>query len=415
MSTKHPTALQPPCSRQLLSMQSGLQIEQDDHDMQWLAREAPQFHTQPDPPRPASSFHVQDECDEDASGSSDNDSAGSDSDDDPYHPYNFHNPAQKWVRNGDFVYAADGLQDSYLSANTHAVNDPPYVPPEIQNKDPTSLFLTPDDLEPTGDFQPFVFRDDPPQTLSPLELTASLPSSPDPVSSASNNSSRARRVRGVSVRNTHDLSNVFSLDSDDEADASSGDDASEDEYVPSPRIRSRKLSSATRSQPQGRVKTRPAPRLSYSPYPSSSTSTSAGESSSTANSRRPGSRNVQIIDQPPPPRGSWPKTGPDAYKCPYCEHVQTNKRSPDMERHIRSHFRRTAQAQWVCCGLPLDEALRLGRGRGDNAWHFNGVLMVGGCHEDFSRMDALKRHWRNANNSCIGDIRYARVQDEQSQ
>ncbi|KAI0670762.1 hypothetical protein C8Q78DRAFT_810271 [Trametes maxima] len=400
-------------------MQSNLYIEQDDHDMQWLAREAPQFHTQPDPPRPASSFHVKDECDEDASGSSDNDSGGSDSDDDPYHPYNFHNPAQKWVRDGDFVYAADDLQDNYLSENTRTVNDAPYVPPGTQSLrgGEQSLFLTPDNLEPADNdnFQPFVYRDDPPQTLSPLDLTASLPSSPNASSSAPGNSSRVRRTRGVSGYTTHDLSSVFSLDTDDEADASSGDDASEDEYVPSPRIRSRKLSSATRSPPQGRVKSRPAPRLSYSPYPSSSTSTSAGESSSTANSRRPGSRNVQIIDQPPPPRGSWPKTGPDAYKCPYCDHVQTNKRSPDMERHIRSHFRRTAQAQWVCCGLPLDEAMQLGRGRGDNAWHFNGVLMVGGCHEDFSRMDALKRHWRNANNSCIGDIRYARAQDEPSQ
>ncbi|KAI0657400.1 hypothetical protein C8Q70DRAFT_888875, partial [Cubamyces menziesii] len=98
--------------------------------------------------------------------------------------------------------------------------------------------------------------------------------------------------------------------------------------------------------------------------------------------------------------------------CPYCDHVQKNKRSPDMERHIRSHFRRNAQAQWVCCGLPLEEAMMHGRGRDDNPWKFNGMLMVGGCHEDFSRMDALKRHWRNSNNSCIGDIRYARVQEE---
>ncbi|KAL7279931.1 hypothetical protein ACG7TL_006341 [Trametes sanguinea] len=261
--------------------------------------------------------------------------------------------------------------------------------------------------------EPYIYRDagphNGPQTLSPLDLTPSLSPSPAPAHDALE-SPRTRRARASSSRGT------YSFDSDDEADMSSGDDASEDEYVPSPRISSRKLPGSGRRQSQSRVKSRAHARYSYSPYPSSSTSASVGESSAAAiSSRRPGSRNVQIIDQAPPPRGSWAKTGPDAYKCPYCDHVQKNRRSPDMERHIRSHFRRTGQAQWVCCGLPLEEAMRLGHGRNDNPWTFNGVLMVGGCHEDFSRMDALKRHWRNANNNCIGDISYARVKDESSQ
>ncbi|KAI0372185.1 hypothetical protein BV20DRAFT_964288 [Pilatotrama ljubarskyi] len=404
-------------------MQPNHAIEQEDHDeMQWLAREAPQFHTAVEVHHPASSYSAPDDCDDASSSSSDNDSAASDSDDDPYHPYNFHNPSQKWVRDGDFVYAADDLQDSYLSTNNRAAHDAPYVPPAEQRKDKgPALFVSPEDLAPSSPFEPYVYRDAvpsaPPQTLSPLDLTSPLSSSPEPAPPTST-TSRSRRERPSTSRSgpraAHDLSHVYSLDSDDEADASSGDDASEDEYVPSPRIRSRKLPSSTRIQPQGKVKSRPSSRLSYSPYPSSSTSTSAAECSSTANPRRPGSRNVQIIDQAPPPRGSWAKTGPDAYKCPYCDHVQKNKRSPDMERHIRSHFRRTAQSQWVCCGLPLEEAVRRGCSRNDNPWEFNGVLMVGGCHEDFSRMDALKRHWRNSNNSCIGDIRYARVKDEPS-
>ncbi|KAI0632145.1 hypothetical protein C8Q77DRAFT_1074211 [Trametes polyzona] len=406
-------------------MQTNRFVEQEDHDMQWLAREAPQFHTNMDVPRVPPSFSAKHIRDDVSSTSSDNDSAGSDSDDDPYHPYNVQDTSKRWVREGDFVYPADDLQDSYLAESTHAVDDVPYLPPSDQAKEDMSsgLFLAPDDITPLNPFTPYVYRDaapqQQPQTLSPLELSPLLPASPLAVPE-SDDSSRIQHTPASSrrggVRPARERTNAFSLDSDDDAYASSGDDASEDEYVPSPRIRSRKLRSSTHTRSQGRTKHhRATSRHSYSPYPSSSTSTSAAESSSAANSRRPGSRNVQIIDQAPPPRGSWAKTGPDAYKCPYCDHVQKNKRSPDMERHIRSHFRRTAQSQWVCCGLPLEEAMRRGRGQGDNPWIFNGELMVGGCHEDFSRMDALKRHWRNSNNSCIGDIRYARVKDEPSQ
>ncbi|KAI0335876.1 hypothetical protein GY45DRAFT_1267322 [Cubamyces sp. BRFM 1775] len=400
-------------------MQPNHPIDHDDHDMQWLAREAPQFHTHIEPSRPLpASYSAPEDCD-DASSTSSDDSAGSDSDDDPYHPYNFHNPTEKWVRDGDFVYAADDLQEDYLSTSPHVNADAPYIPADQAGKaQQSALFLSTSDLTPsTLCDEPYVYRDaNPrvqPETLSPLELTSSPAPSPERASTP-HDASRARRARAPTRRSTartaHD---AYILGSDDEDGMSSGDDASEDEYVPSPRIRTRRLPLSSRSQPSGKVKTRAALRLSYSPYPSSSASTSAGESS-LSNPRRPGSRNIQIIDQAPPPRGSWPKTGPDAYKCPYCDHVQKNKRSPDMERHIRSHFRRTAQAQWVCCGLPLEEAMIRGRGRDDNPWKFNGVLMVGGCHEDFSRMDALKRHWRNANNSCVGDIRYARVQEEES-
>lgn len=318
-----------------------------------------------------------------------------------------------------------------LAPNAH-VEDRPYVPPTgEQSKDKgLGLFLSPDDLAPSSSYDTYIYRDaappeQQPQTLSPHELTTSLPqnSSPEP-SHSGNETSRARRARAhntqrVVARAAEDLSHVFSLGSDGEADASSGDDASEDEYVPSPRIRPRKLSSSNRfqkHQPQGRIRPRAAPRVSCSPYPSSSASAtsasvSATESSSAAgSSRRAGSRNLQIIDQVAPPRGSWDKTGPFAYKCPWCHHVQRNKRSPDMERHIRSHFRRDADSLWICCGLPPDEAAQYGVGPKENGWEFNGRYMVGGCHEDFSRMDALKRHWRNTNNPCIGAIQYARME-----
>lgn len=258
--------------------------------------------------------------------------------------------------------------------------------------------LSPEDLAPSSPspfLQAYAFRQSSPQqqqAISPLALTSSLPSTSSPSYGSS---------RRVSSRRTR---TYVDFPSDEEGESSAD---SEDEYVPSPKIRSRKLP-GSRGSMSTRSRAQPAQRHSYSPYPSSSASSpsSTGESS---NSRRPGSRNVQIFDRPPPPRGSWSKTGPDAYKCPFCDHVQTNKRSPDMERHIRSHFRNAAQAQWVCCGVPIEEAAMYAVSPSANQWTFNGRVMVGGCHEDFSRMDALKRHWKNGNNHCVGDIQYARV------
>lgn len=285
--------------------------------------------------------------------------------------------------------------------------DAPYVPPvdSALAKD-TNMLLAPAGLvRPESPFQePFVFRHstpmDSPQTLSPLELAPSLPPSP-----AFHASSLARSSRRTKL----DMANLYTMDSDSEME--SGDDASEDEYVPSPRIRARELgpSRGTTHSRVGRAKTRTVPRHSYSPYPPSSASSSAADPSS-SNARRPGSRNVQL-DEAPPLRGTWARNGPDAYKCPYCDHVQLNKRSPDLERHIRSHFRRTTRQRWVCCGLPLDEAAKQDISADNNRWEFNGRTMVGGCHQDFSRMDALKRHIDNKNNPCKGNTKWAKRED----
>lgn len=234
------------------------------------------------------------------------------------------------------------------------------------------------------------------QAVSPLELT-----------SPSRNRTSSSRLASASARKARTYAEE---DSDDDA-YTSGDDASEDEYVPSPKLRSHKLPSS-RASTSGRSKARATHRHSYSPYPSSSASTpgssSAADSPHASSSRQPGPRNRQIFDQPPPPRGSWSKTGPDAYKCPYCTHIQDNKRSPDMERHIRSHFRSSSTEKWVCCGVPVEEAEEYDVSPDVGRWEFNGHTFVGGCQKDFSRMDALKRHWNNKNITCVGDIQYSR-------
>ena len=285
----------------------------------------------------------------------------------------------------------------------HVLDDAPYLPPG-EDKGFNSL-LAPTDLAPSSPFvKPYGFRDTSPheqQAVSPLELTRSLPSTPPPPPRASSSRRTSARKPRVYVEE----------DTDDEA-YTSGDDASEDEYIPSPKVRTRRLP-PSRGSPSSRSKARHSPRYSYSPYPSSASSPgSAAESSHASNSRQPGPRNRQIFDQPPPPRGSWSKTGPDAYRCPYCDHFQHNKRSPDMERHIRSHFRTSSKEKWVCCGVPIEEAAEYNVSPDANRWEFNGHVLVGGCHKDFSRMDALKRHWGNKNIACVGDIQYARPDGE---
>ena len=306
-----------------------------------------------------------------------------------------------------------------------ADDDAPYLPPASASGPTPRLpsYLNPADLTPEA----------PDTYIFPHEMCVGDDVFDSPSSSNAHPGGRAIPATTPSARRRRTPARKYrDADSDEEEEEaeedvyaeSSADDASEDEYMPSPRVQKRKLSSATSARKAttsagGRKSTRAAPRHSYSPYPSSGLSSapspaaSSSASSSSCAGRRAGSRNIQVFDSPPPPRGAWDKDGPRAYRCPYCAHVQANKRSPDMERHIRSHFRAAGGAgqQWVCCGVPVERADAYGvaAANGGGEWEFNGVRMVGGCHEDFSRMDALKRHWKNANNACVGDVQYARA------
>ncbi|TFK89576.1 hypothetical protein K466DRAFT_545070 [Polyporus arcularius HHB13444] len=381
--------------------------ELDDQNLRWLAQQAPQFHTPEPEAQPEVDYVRPEECSDDSDSDSP-DSEGSDSDEDP--TSNYHVPNTKWVVEGGYAYAADDADETYMSRD-HVVDDAPYDPPVMPGEDNAhrERQLSPDYLAPSSPSpftNPYASREFSPQDQQEI--------SPRALSSMS--SARARASRRTSSRRTRAHEPSYDTMDESDADVSVFESASdsEDEYRPSPKPSSRRLSSF-RKHTSSRTKVRSVKRNSYSPYPSSSASTpsSIGESSSASSSRRPGSRNVQIFDREPPPRGSWDKTGPDAYKCPFCDHVQTNKRSPDMERHIRSHFRSAVKAQWVCCGVPIEDAAKHAVSPTENRWTFNGRVMVGGCHEDFSRMDALKRHWKNRNNTCVGDIKDARVKVEE--
>lgn len=262
----------------------------------------------------------------------------------------------------------------------------------------------------------------PPQTVSPLDVSKPLATVHEAVPAPASRTlphTTARRSplsRPVPVRSSA-RARMVKREPSEEPDSDfflESDADSEDDYV-DPVATRRKSKKSRRRGASGA--TRYHNRLSSSPYPSSARSSSAAScaSSSAASgstsitNSRPGSRNRQVFDQSPPRRGEgWTKTGADAWRCRWCDHVQGNKRAPDMERHILSHFRDQMQTQWVCCGVPVRDADTYGVDAERGEWVFKGQVMVGGCHESFSRMDALKRHWNNPNVPCNGSTAFSR-------
>ena len=104
------------------------------------------------------------------------------------------------------------------------------------------------------------------------------------------------------------------------------------------------------------------------------------------------------------------------FRCPVagCDHVQGNRRIPDLKRHIETHSRWRKPEKWICCGVGVDRAhlygkgIRLGMTDEERieagAYEFRGRLMIGGCMKSFARRDALKRHVDNSNIPCAGHM-----------
>ncbi|TBU33999.1 hypothetical protein BD311DRAFT_650492 [Dichomitus squalens] len=96
----------------------------------------------------------------------------------------------------------------------------------------------------------------------------------------------------------------------------------------------------------------------------------------------------------------------DRFPCPYCPGDRSFSRTKDLERHIQSiHFRDPDAPEWICCGVPLSEADRWNLPewvRREPPYMLNGIPMVGGCKEQCSRKDVLKRHLRKNEKRCFG-------------
>ncbi|KAM5543612.1 hypothetical protein V8D89_002863 [Ganoderma adspersum] len=156
------------------------------------------------------------------------------------------------------------------------------------------------------------------------------------------------------------------------------------------------FSTATASQPSRAIRRTHHRSPSSSSYPSPSPEPSPRTSSTIFVSQR---RNSPARTAAPVVSSTW--------QCPYCPHVQRNRRSPDLKRHIKTHTRGADVADWVCCGVPVLNAIELGvpaaTVREAQVFEFDGTLMIGGCRKAFSRCDALKRHLQREKGKCFGD------------
>lgn len=166
---------------------------------------------------------------------------------------------------------------------------------------------------------------------------------------------------------------------------------------------SRKNGKASSSSAQ-RVK---KPDSRYSPYSAPSSPSSSSSSSSpvlrpaAVKFTTPRTRQVE-----PGMDVAEPTTeGPNAWACPHCAHVQTNSHLPDLRRHILTHY--PSSRVHVCRGVRLSAAHLDAHGIEDFEDYFvdeDGEVWVGGCYRAFSRRDALLRHLRNPNVSCLRDV-----------
>lgn len=228
---------------------------------------------------------------------------------------------------------------------------------------------------------PVVQETSPPSRSSP---SAEPESSPEPIFTPPPIASRpiTRFTRKSSARYR---SPVVLHDSNEDVYSESDGNGSEDEYVPSPTLDSRKRRRSARSAP--------------------STAVASPQKRSTENAKRPRHsphpRNVQAASGIIP---ATPVAKNNPWACPYCKWVQRNHRTPDLKRHIRTHTRLQRPAQWVCCGVPVEDVKHYNLPADAKSYLWGGETMIGGCCKEFSRRDALKRHLDNDHISCIGNF-----------
>ena len=222
-----------------------------------------------------------------------------------------------------------------------------------------------------------------PRSTPPSVEPDSLPLFSSPVPSITSRRTTRSTRKSPARYHSPDMLHGSNEDGYSESDCS----GSEDEYVPSPTLGSRKRHRSARSVPSAvvtpsqkqRAENTPHKRPRHSPLP----------------------RNVQTNPGITP---TTPVAKNNPWACPHCKWVQRNHRTPDLKRHIRTHTRLQRPAQWVCCGVPVDDAKDYALPADAKPYAWGGDMMIGGCCKEFSRRDALKRHLDNDHISCIGNF-----------
>ncbi|KAF8133810.1 hypothetical protein EV363DRAFT_1214339 [Boletus edulis] len=358
-----------------------LRAQDDDDDMAWLAQYSPDDKfDEPYVPRPpalsaVSSASPVSSC---SSGSSlsdpvfDNDSSDdhfdsdSDSDVDP-EPLSLDLPYTGF----DPTPCSPLIFQSHDTTSVTERSDTPYIP-------------SAQEISPQSRSTPSVQLDSSPSPILPRlpqahrAPTLTLPSIPSRRTTRGTRQSSARHPPPV-VR--HD----FNEDAYSESDGNGS--GSEDEYVPSPTLGYRKRYRSTRSAPSAAVAS-----------PQKRSAENAPRKRARHSSQ---SRNAQTTPGITPPT---PEAKYNPWACPYCQWVQRNHRTPDLKRHIRTHTRLRRPAQWVCCGVPVEDANNYKVPADAKSYVLGGETMIGGCRKEFSRRDALKRHLDNDHINCIGNF-----------
>ncbi|KAG8214620.1 hypothetical protein J3R82DRAFT_9696 [Butyriboletus roseoflavus] len=180
-----------------------------------------------------------------------------------------------------------------------------------------------------------------------------------------------RTIRSTRKSSARYDSPVVLHDSNEDGYSESDCNGSEDEYVPSPTLGSRKRRRSARSVPSAVV--------------------GPSQKRNAENTPRKRPRHSPLLRNAQATPGIIPTTPVaknNPWACPYCKWVQRNHRTPDLKRHIRTHTRLQRPAQW----------------QDAKPYAWEGEMMIGGCCKAFSRRDALKRHLDNDHINCIGDF-----------
>lgn len=222
----------------------------------------------------------------------------------------------------------------------------------------------------------------------------------------------------------------FSLDSDgSDAGAESGSDSvsssgvgyssgsdDDEEYVTLPltratrRPRAKPPVGASRARASTSTKgPRPLRSKRHAPYPPSSPSPSTSSLSSSSDSGSPCPRGVKLRHtssrktqvSTAAAKSEQTGDGEPRWSCPHCSYIQSNRRGPDLRRHIAGHCK---SDNFVCCGVPIQDAARYNVTDVSDAAEWKGEIRVGGCWQVCSRRDALTRHVKNPKRACVCDL-----------
>lgn len=256
---------------------------------------------------------------------------------------------------------------------------------------------------------------DPAATLAPLSMTQLA---------AQNPLTPTCLFRGAGADQEESVTESDDEELDDTSDSDSDYEPEEEPAKPPPRHRTRGASS--RGAPKKATKSKLVSRASSKRSPAKAQAPRRSPRSSASSSQKA----VVLGTSTPPLRPLAPsKPGLKTYASrttgkPDCALVPDNprmcgcgtvfSRAIEMRRHFFAD-----RSRRVCCGVRLEDAAKFGIDLAtivlvDNGewkkgeWKTQevyGETRIGTCFKEFSRRDALNRHWKNAGKDCICDMR----------